>query len=696
MPSDSTFIRQALERFQLSADAWANRRKLGLEDLKFSAGQQWDSADEKDREEHARPTLTINRMAQFIRQVTNDQRQNRPAIKVAPVDSFSDPKTAEVFQGLIRHIEVFSGADAAYDTAFEHACKVGFGWWRITLEYENDNSFNRVPRIKRIRNPFMIYPDPFAEEPDYSDMNWAFVVSNLEKEEYKEKYPKSEMVTSQLINSTGDNMPPGWMTKTTVRVAEYFHVKKRKVKLLLVRDLEGRSIAVQEDKLPPGEWELVDERHIEEKTIRYSMINGVEELESTEWPGKWIPLVPCLGEEIDIDGEMHLVGMVRYGKDPAKMINYWTTHMTEQIALAPKPPWTIEVGQMEGLEHIWEEQNIRTLAALPYKSVSVQGHLVPPPQRNAIEPPIMAITRALLQAEDHLKGTMGLYNASLGARSNETSGKAIIARQREGDTSNFHLIDNLSRAIRHTGRMLVDLIPKEMPSESVARIIGNDEQEKSVRLGNEPGLPAYEKGASGADSIYNVGVGQYDVTVSAGPSFATKRQETVETMVQLAKAYPPLMELGGDILISNMDWPAADELAERLKKMLPPQLQEDGTGEEEIPPQVRAQMEALTQEREAMAAQLESLTQQLQTKQVEAQSREQIEMLKIESTERIEQMRAESQQAKIRGDILKSREKLLSAEDLQMFKAEFQREMSELQTRINALVEPKGPGATQQ
>ena len=678
------FMTLAMKRFTLSNDAWAKRRASAKEEIKFAKGgiHQWIDKDATKREQDGRPILTINRIPQFIRQVTNDQRQNRSGIKVAPTDSRGDPKTAEILQGLVRHIERSSGADATYDTAFEHAAKGGFGWIRVLLEYENEDSFNRRPVIKRCRNPLMVYPDPFAVEPDYSDMDWAFVIQNLPKEEYKRRFPESQMVVSGLLESTTDERVEGWMDEATVRIAEYFEFTKSQREIVLVEDLDGQRRIYDYEKRPTEFTKEIDRRKVEVRKLKHHLINGIEKLETTDWPGKYIPLIPVLGEEIDVDGEVELVGMVRNAMDPQRMINYWTSCLTEQIALAPKPPWIGAEGQFEGHEGEWAVANTDPFGYLEYKPVDVNGNFAPAPQRTAIEPAIQAITQALMHSESQLKAVMGLYDASLGARSNETSGIAIQARQVEGETANFHLVDNLARATRHTGRVIIDLIPKVMPPQTVARIIGDDLQERSVTVINDPKKLAYLKG-DGQDpltEIYNIGVGKYDIDVQVGPSFRTKREQMVKTMLELAKAYPGIREKAGDIITAMMDFPMAEKLAERLR---PPGY--EGEGNEEVPPQIQAQLQQLMSERETMIAQVEELTKTIDTKRIEQEGKKEIEGMKLDAELKIEQLKADLQQAKLNVEMMINERRLVSQEDLEMFKADYRREMAEAQQRIDAL-----------
>ena len=295
-----------------------------------------------------------------------------------------------------------------------------------------------------------------------------------------------------------------------------------------------------------------------------------------------------LGDEIDIDGERDLIGMIRHAKDSQRMYNYWTSAATEAVALAPKAPFIAAHGQLEGFEHIWERANSQNFAYLPYNPVSANGTLVGAPQRNQAEPPISAMMAIKQQAAEDIKATTGIYDASLGARSNETSGKAIIARQHEGDTGNFHFIDNLSRSLRHLGLILVDLIPKIYDTQRVVRILEPNGDARSVTIN----APFEEKGVM---KLYDLSAAKFDISVQTGPSYATRRIQAAESMAQILQGNPQLWQVAGDILARNLDWPGADELAERMKKMLPPQLQEKEEGGQKMPPEVQQKIEQMGQ-----------------------------------------------------------------------------------------------------
>lgn len=616
-PSQEDVLALARERFDQAVDAEAEIRAEAIDDLEFRSGNQWPEDMRRARELDRRPCLTINRLPQFIRQITNDQRQNRPSMKVSPVDDRGDVETAKVIQGLLRHIEVNSNADVAYDTAFAGAVIHGFGFIRVTSDYCSDESFEQELLIKRVRNPFCVYLDPGYHEPDASDANWGFVFEDISKEIYDQKYPQSELASMEDWKSIGDNSPH-WVTDKNVRVAEYFYKEFEDITLVSLSD----GSVGPADQLPPVlpiGVTVESTRKAKRTIVKWLKINGVEVLEETVWPGKFIPIVPVLGDELDIDGKKILEGVIRHAKDPQRMYNFWASSETEAIALAPRAPFIGQKGQFEGFEGQWASANTKNHAYLEYNSKNG----APPPQRQAYEPAVQAITQARMQSADDLKATTGIYDASLGNRSNENSGIAIQRRNTQAQTNNFHYIDNLSRALRHVGRICIDAIPTIYDTARMLRTIGEEGEENIVAVNRL----IEGKG----EKAHWLGVGKYDVTVSSGPSFQTKRQEAVESMLSLTQSYPKVAEVAGDLMVKNMDWPGAQEIAERLKKSLPPGLAEDDKDKNtQIPPALKAQMDQALQMVEQLTQQLHAAHDVMDQKRLELESKERIEFKKLE------------------------------------------------------------------
>lgn len=670
--SEEEFIEKAKKRFDQAAEAESEIRKDSLEDLKFFAGEQWDDSIKRARQQDGRPCLTINRLPQFVRQVTNEQRQNRPSIQVNPVDDGADVETAEIIQGLIRHIEYDSAADAAYDTAFFGAATYGFGYFRVTTEYSGPLSFEQDIKIVRIRNPFTVYCDPTAKEPDYSDMAWALIVESLSKDKFKAQYPDAELSKMEDWLSIGDN---GWVAEDSCRIAEYFW--KEEEPATLVQLITGEVMLKDEwDSIAEAfklnekqkKEEIAAERETTITKIKWAKINGIEILEQTEWAGRWIPIIKVVGEELDIDGELQLKGIVRDAKEPQRQFNFMKSATTEAIALAPKAPFVAAEGQLAGYERQWQQANTRNFAYLQYKPVSINGQIAPPPQRMNAEPAIQAINMAMMESADDLKAVTGIYDASLGAQGNETSGKAILARQQQSQGSNFHFLDNLTRAIRHTGRILLDLIPKIYDTQRVIRIIGDDGEQKVVTVNGkqQPSKNSMQQ-MQAIEKVYDLTVGKYDVTISTGPSYQSRRQEAVSSMIDLTGKYPQLMGVAGDLLVKNMDWPEAQEIARRLKASMPPQIVGDENSQ--LPPEVQQQVQQMQQQTQQLQQQLQSAQADLQknisVKKLETDSREKI----AAGEQRIKEIELQIEAAKVQALILSAQVKA----DAQATDAEAQR-----------------------
>lgn len=570
-------LAEALTRFKKAQDAEREDRELAAEDFRFAAGEQWPLAVKQERERDNRPCLTFNRLPQFIRQVTGEARQNKPAIKVIPVDSGSDIDTAEVYAGIIRNIESQSRADEAYITAIENAVTGGIGGgWRVVTEYTNDDSFEQDIRIRRINNPFAIWWDTNAKEFDKSDANWCFVSEWVSKEQFEARYP-DKTPTDWAIEYRSE-MSRAWVNDDRVRLAEYW-VKKPKKKTI---GMIGGKVVEVTDALKGYPFEMTREVNSYE-VCRY-LVTGHDVLEGPEvFPGRWIPIIPVYGPEEWIDDRVRHVSLIRYAKGAMQMYNFWQSTIAEKIAMAPKSPWLVTPEMVAGLERYWEQANTKNLPYLPYNLD--QGAR---PTREAPATVNAAEIQQSAQAVDDLKATMGIYDASLGAQGNETSGRAIIARQREGDNATFAWVDNLSRAMQHTGRIVVELIPKVYDTQRVVRILGEDGTQKMTEI----------NWVEGMEIVNDLTVGKYDVEVTVGPNYKTRRLEAAESMLAFVQAFPIAGQVAGDLIAKNLDWPGADEIAERLKKAIPPEVSGD---EEDMDPQQQMMIQQEQEKQKALA-----------------------------------------------------------------------------------------------
>jgi hypothetical protein len=598
-------IALAKERFRYAQEAEAENREGALEDLRFADGEQWPDEIKTEREKDGRPCLTINRVPLYVRQIVNDIRQVRPSIKVRPVDSQSDPETAEIINGMIRAIEQDSSAEAAYDWAAEYAVKAGFGFWRIYTEYEYEDSFDQCIKIGRVRNPFSVYIDPAAEAQDASDMRYAFIVDRMSKSAFEKKYPGK---TGSWDVSTGDD--DWWFGEDFVRVAEYWSVDEEEQTLYLIQDpMTGEQIKTTE--LPPKfpEELIVDKRQTQVKKVVQRIMTGAEVLEENEWPGKYIPIVRVLGREVDIEGEIRLKGIVRDLRDPQKMYNYMRSSGVERLALTSKSPWIGPKGTFKNPK--WRTANRANYAYLEY-----DGNV--PPQR---EPPpdiSPGFVNEIATASEELKAITGIYDAGIGARSNEVSGIAIDNRRSESDVANFDFVDNLARAMTYAGKVLVDLIPKIYTGARMVRILKPDGNDEAVQL-NAP----YIDQKTQRPKQYMLEAGKYDVAVDIGPGYATQRKEAAESMIEILKAFPQAAQVMGDLLAKNFDWPEADEISKRLKLLLPVEvLQDENPAFKQAMMQKEQQIAALTQQSQALMTELQRMTVEMQNKMVDAKVKE--------------------------------------------------------------------------
>jgi len=633
--SASDILTVARARLDMAVSALAESREDEIDDLRFYAGSpdnhwQWPAdvlatrGAVQGQTINARPTLTINKLPQHVRQVTNDMRQNRPGAKVIPVDDNADVQVAEIFNGMIRHIEYISDADVAYDTACENQVAYGEGYITLMTEYCDPNNFDQDIKIGRVRNSFSVYMDPLIQDPTGADAKWCFITEDLTKAEYERQYPDAAPISTLQSLGVGDQSISNWLNEDTVRIAGYYYIDYEKAKLNLYPGGQTAFEGTVEDKqmkLVYGKPKRTRES-INPK-VRYCKINGYEILEEKEWAGKWIPVIRVVGNEFEVDGRLYVSGLVRNAKDAQRMYNYWVSQEAEMLALAPKAPFIGYGGQFEGYEDKWKTANTNNW---PYLEVNPdvtdgQGAVLPLPQR--AQPPMAStgLLQAKAGASEDIKSTTGQYNASLGMGSNERSGKAILARQREGDVGTYHYGDNLTRAVRHVARQLVDLIPKIYDTQRIARIIGEDGETKMVKINPEQDEPVREiRDMENPDivieKIYNPGVGKYDVVATTGPGYATKRQEALEAMAQLLQGNPELWKVAGDLFVKNMDWPGAQEMSKRFAKTIDPKIMEDNDKSPEL--------QAAEQQIQAMGAEMENMHSMIQNigKSIEMQDLE--------------------------------------------------------------------------
>jgi hypothetical protein len=577
-----------MRRFDICAKWESDSRLRFIEDVKFANGDadnlwQWDVNARTSRGYGTideRPCLTINKVRQHCLNIINDAKQNKPSVKVKPVGNGATYDASQIFEGICRHIEYISNAQAAYDTATTFQVQGGIGWVRLTTDYPdyNDASFDQEIFIRRVKDPLTIFLDPDIREADGSDARFGFVFDDMSRDVFCDKYPKyKDMGLKSPLDVTGD-----WLREDQVRVAEYYRVVEKEDKLVAFIDpMTGERQIIARSKMNAAQTQqAIDdpqskERDIMDRKVEWYLIAGDKIIERSIWAGRYIPLVRVIGEETIIGGQLDRKGHTRAMKDPQRLANYWYSAATEHVALQSKTPYIGPMAAFENLETYWDSANTVNHAWLPYNEYDDKGQKLSPPTRQP--PPIMAdaYIKGLMLAGQEIQAVSGQYEADLGMKSNEKSGVAIQQRQRQGDKATYHYIDNLALAIRFLGKQLIDLIPKIYDTARVVKIMGEDGVEHEVKIDPEAQQAFQQKQQENIDnieSIFNPKVGRYDVEADIGPAYATRRQEEFDALSRLMEKNESLMQVAGDLMFKAADFPGADKVAQRIRATIPPNI----------------------------------------------------------------------------------------------------------------------------
>lgn len=620
----------AQERFSRIVSCENKWRESARVELDFVAGEHW--TEEQKTERKGLPCLAFDRIGPSIDQVVNDSRQAPPSPKFIPVGGGADKETAEILQGLLRNVQNDSNADIATETAYTQAVQIGRGWYRVLFEYENDVDFTQRIVIKRVANPFCIYPDPSADEFDYSDMRYCFATEDLDKDVFDDLYGDT-IAAANMGNweALGDKIKNEWFPNGAVRVAEYWWIETTRDYICMLRNGD----IMPWENVPNGEIP-VNTRPVERRKVRMCKICGtglivektVDDSSSgiIEWPGKYIPIIPVIGKEYIKEGKRALRGMIRPAMDGNLMFDYMSSKIAQGVGLAPISQWKVADTAVEGYEKVWSSANRDPFALLKWHARDAEGNANPAPERISPSVDMSSAIQALSVYDNSIKAVLSTYDPSLGAPGPEQSGKAILARQREGDNAHFDYHDNYARSMRHLGRVFVDLAPKIYTEPRIINIFDPDGKQRQVQINQQ----TIYKGVSRIFDIAG-GVLRHDVVVESAPNYATRRQEGVAGMVEMFKMAPAVFVRAIDLLVRMMDIPMADQIADRLR---PPGVQDDT--DSPIPPAVKQQLD------QAMQL-VHTLTQALQF----AESKERMERLKLSSAERVALIRGAAQVAAV-------------------------------------------------
>ena len=655
---DEKILKEARDYLKLCIDEEEPERALMMDDLRFATLDQWPSDIRNQRQDvnqegGPRPCLTIDKINQYIMQVLNDMRQGKPGINVRPQDDAADVQTAKILKGLIRNIEDQSKADLAYSTAAENVVKIGLGYFRIMAEYVSEDSFDQEIFIRAIPNTFSVYLGKHIL-PDGSDAEHGFIVESMPIAKFKEEFPKAR-ADSKDFDGLDKASLSYWFTDETITVVEYYCFERTFIELYFLAD--GTTISAEDyakwpedvaGQKPP----IQDKRRALKRQLKWRKLSAVEILDRRDLPGKYIPIVEMVGREAWVDGRRILWGLVRPAKDSLRFDNYCASAIAEKIMLAPKTPYIGAKGQFAGVEDRWKKANILNYPYLEYEPIDVNGNALPPPQRQ----PAMPIEIALLKQREiiaqDVRASLGIFKSGVGESESQQSGRAILALQRESDTGTYHYGANQAVSIRHAGVIIVDLIPHYYDTKRIVRILGEDGEVQAVQLDpSQPQASRQVQTGAGIKAIYNPAIGKYDISITVGPSYNTKRMEAAATFVELAKgaADPGSAAVLRYLTVRNSDFNGSEEAAKMLKALIPPQAAQAAASDNKMPPEALAKIAQLTQ-----------AVQMLQAEKQELEAGTKVEMAKIALRQR--EMTAEQglQKQKQDADLKREREKAMA------------------------------------
>ena len=671
--ADDSILQEAKDRFCEAYDRDRRNLELEIDDLEF-LDDQWDPEARKQRKN--RPCMTVDKTSEYIELVVGEQRQMRPGMKAVPVDSRSDPETADIIGGHFRYIENRSNARHAYAQGGFRQVAAGMGHWRVTTDYADESTFNQEILIETVDGAVVWDPDAIA--PTREDAMYCFVYRDMNRKKFKEDYPDN--AADGDFESIGDTDGTyaswsQWSTDDFIRLAEYWCKKPIKRKLLVMPDggvddltddpkaeeklanlaqqtAQAEAIALQAAELGIPAPEAEELPRVEERdgfrVMRY-LLTANSIIETTEWKGRYIPIVPCIGKEIRIGRKVIRKGMVRALKDPARRYNFFVSAQTEVVALQPKAPW-VGTAKNFSVDPAWGMANVENLPFLTYEPDSSNGGM--PPTR--MQPPVSSqgISEGLAIAAQDMDAVSGKYPATRGERSNETSGIAIQRRKSQGDTTSFVYINNFTLAIAYTGRLILDLMPHVYDTERMLSIMSEDGTREQVTVNRSVVDPNQET----LDAIeHDITTGAYDIVMSAGPAYETRREESRDGMIQFAQAMPDTAAVFPDLIAKAQDWPGSDEISERLKRTIPPQI----LGEEQQEPPQPTQ-EAVDEQVKAQAKQIETEAKNAETQiniqeaQQKAQIEQQSKLFELEAQRRKLLLGVEEKRAAVQASIAKT------------------------------------------
>lgn len=580
---DQKIIQEGKDRFKLATQWESTFRRLYFLDVKFANGDsdngyQWPTELKNQRELSERPCLTINKTQMHVLMIVNEGRKNKPAIKIRPVGEDVSFKAATIWEGLCRHIEYASGAQAIYDDASQSQVEGGIGYWRVITDYVDDESFDQDVFIAPVQDHMGVYIDSAIKKKDGSDAKWGFIFENINRKEFQRLYPDVELPDAR---STGLNDDDDWVSTEDVRLAEYYRLISDGDELIFLETEDGESATFYRSEVPEQFKDMLEKaeasksdkvrmRKVRRQQLEWYKIGGNEILDRRKLKGKYIPIVRCVGRERKIEGRLERKGLVRTIKDSQRMFNYHASGAVEVTALQTRSPYLAPAAAIEGNQQAWFDANKKNAAVLTWRHKDEDGGDIPKPERIQPPTPSQAFTEGMTASSVQMEMASGQYHMQQPNQQMERTPRAINERSRIGDTANYDFVDNLGLAIAYTGKIILDLVPHYYDTERVKKIMGEDGAIQDVTI--DPMAPEAFKEEKQSDEtikiVLNPKKGKWLVQADIGPAFATQRQEAWNALIQIVTADPTLMSEIGDIVFRQGDFKTADELAERIRRKI--------------------------------------------------------------------------------------------------------------------------------
>jgi hypothetical protein len=596
-----------LDDFKLSSEAEADNRTRALFILDFTRPGAKQFNPQEITARGSRPSYSFNQLPKFGRQVINDQWQNVPQIKYIPKTD-ADVEKAEILEDMVREVQSQGCAQTAYKMAIASQVNMGWGYFAFATDYDNDESNDQNIYIREIPNTFQVYDDPACRKQDRSDRRFLIEVEDLPLTEFNRR--ENREYARDELQSVGSEYP-SWATmgENLVRVGHYWRMEYDKETVWFNKET-GEKVTEK-----PKDVQNYNERVIKKPRVMYYKCTAKEKLEGRKWQGSHIPYCFVEGNKTVVNGKTYLTGIYEDMISTQVLFNYATNTAIELAESAPISPFIVPLRGVKQLEKYYDTVNRKNYAYLPYNDIDENGLPIAPPQRLQNGADLSSAVALIQMAEQNFYGTSGIYPASLGQQSNEKSGKAILARQREGDVSTSNYADTFRRALLYGGIIFQDLSKKIYDSTREIQVMSEDKKTRVVKINQK-----YKDPKTGKVIEYDMTKGEMGVAITTGPSFTTKREEARESQLALFQAAPQAMLPALPMIIRSQDWPNSDKTADAVERGLPPELRDPESQKEQmqgVPPAVQAQLQQAQQIIQQIGQALQEVQQQNQQLQQE-------------------------------------------------------------------------------